>query len=115
VTAEPIDEALSEARARLVHDLSSTKADQPRCVDVVDGVVHERRSWLEQWPDGAAFITCLVAQDVKEELAGVIGRWPQCPTTPGHELQVEPDLGEDPHWVCEDCALPVARVGELAG
>ncbi len=109
-----IDDALNEARARLLHDLSATSSDQPRCIDVLDTILHERRLWLELWPGGAPFITCLIAQDLKEQLAPVIGRWPRCPRDRAHVLHVDPDLGDDPHWVCEDCRTQVARVGELA-
>jgi len=30
-----------------------------------------------------------------------------------HELRVAPDLGEDPHWVCEEGGVVVAPVGAL--
>jgi hypothetical protein len=30
-----------------------------------------------------------------------------------HELRVTPDLGEDPHWVCEEGGVVVAPVGAL--
>ena len=32
---------------------------------------------------------------------------------PTHELRVTPDLGEDPHWVCEEGGVVVAPVGAL--
>jgi len=108
-----IDDALNEARARLLHDLSATSSDQPRSIDVLDKVLHERRLWLELWPGGSPFITCLIAQDVKEQLAPVIGRWPHCVEVAAHELYVDPDLGTDPYWVCEECRAPAGRVGEL--
>ena len=31
-----------------------------------------------------------------------------------HELRVAPDLGEDPHWVCEEDGTVVASVGHLS-
>ena len=108
-----VEVALADARARLLHDLIATACDQAACVDVLDDAVHERRAWVEHWPDGAAFVACLVAQDLKEGLADVHGRWPLCTAGESHELQVEPDLGDDPHWVCESCATVVARIGAL--
>ncbi|MDX6211550.1 MAG: hypothetical protein QOF82_637, partial [Frankiales bacterium] len=71
--------------------------------------------------EGAVYVTCLVAQDVQEALLDQVGRWPLCalphdaeddePDT--HELRVAPDLGEDPHWVCEAGGVVVAPVGGL--
>jgi len=31
-----------------------------------------------------------------------------------HALRVAPDLGEDPHWVCEEDGTVVAPVGRLS-
>ena len=65
-------------------------------IDTLDAAVSERRAWVEPWPEGAAFLTCLVAQDVQEAIAPAVGRWPRCRTNGDHTLHVEPDLGEDP-------------------
>jgi hypothetical protein len=108
-----IEEALADARARLLHDLSATTQTTPAVVDALEDALAMRRTWAEPWPEGAAFITCLVAQDVQEALEGPHGRWPACRVDGTHQLHVEPDLGESPQWVCEDCATVVAPVGEL--
>lgn len=112
MTADP-GPALADARARVLHDLSATLPTTPSVIDTLDAAVANRRSWVEPWPEGAAFLTCLVAQDVQEAISPAVGRWPQCRTDGDHTLHVEPDLGEDPHWVCEDCAAIVAAIGEL--
>lgn len=108
-----VDALLAEARARVLHDLSATLPTSPTGVDALDAAVHERRAWVEPWPDGAAFLACLIAQDVQEALATTVGRWPQCRTDGSHTLHVEPDLGDDPHWVCEDCSTVIAPIGAL--
>jgi hypothetical protein len=83
--------------------------------DVVRACADQRRWWVEQWPDGAPFLLCLLAQDVQEAVhaAGSLPRWPLCPEHADHALVVEPDLGTDPFWVCERSGLPVAPVGSL--
>lgn len=112
---------LLAARARVLHDLAVYGLDTARTVSVVDEVLTARRWWVEQWPEGAAFVACLVAQDVQEALLESIGRWPLCCSphpdaddeVGTHELRVAPDLGEDPHWVCEELGAVVAPVGAL--
>jgi len=113
-------DALLEARARVLHDLAARGLDNAATVSVVDEVLTARRWWVDQWPDGAPFVACLVAQDVQEALLDAAGRWPLCTAdhtgdddVPEHELRVTPDLGEDPHWVCEESGVVVARVGDL--
>lgn len=108
-----VDTALADARARVLHDLSATLPTTPTVVDTLDSVLHERRQWVEPWPEGAPLLTCLVAQDVQEALEASVGRWPQCRTNGDHTLHVEPDLGDDPHWVCPDCTATVAPIGGL--
>jgi hypothetical protein len=117
---DTVTDALLQARARVVHDLAACGMDTGACVSVVDDAVSSRRWWADEWPQGAQFLTCLVAQDVQEALLEPVGRWPLC--TAGHtdeddvlehELRVTPDLGEDPHWVCEESGVVVARVGDL--
>lgn len=112
MTAEA-DAALAEARARVLHDLSATLPTGPAVVDALEQALDERRAWVEPWPAGAEFLTCLVAQDVQEALVGSHGRWPRRRMDGSHTLHVEPDLGEDPHWVCEDCVAVVAPIGGL--
>ncbi len=124
-------DALLAARALVLHDLAAYGMDNATTVSVVDHVLTERRWWVEQWPAGAAYVACLVAQDVQEALLESVGRWPLCrrdhgdedttdqgEVVPGddaapHELHVLPDLGEDPHWVCEKSGTVVAAVGAL--
>ncbi len=119
-------DALLEARARVLHDLAARGLASAATVSVVDEVLTARRWWVDQWPEGAAYAACLVAQDVQEALLERVGRWPLCtaphdlhdpddpddPDAP-HELRVAPDLGEDPHWVCEEAGVVVAPVGAL--
>jgi hypothetical protein len=113
VTTQDVDNALAEARARVLHDLSATMATSPDVIDLLDDAVHRRREWVQPWPEGAQFLTCLVAQDVQEALTESVGRWPQCRQNGEHTLHVEPDLGEDPHWVCENCKGVAGRIGRL--
>ena len=119
-------DVLLQARARVLHDLAAHGLDTAAVVSVVDEVVTARQWWVDEWPDGAPFVTCLVAQDVQEALLDRVGRWPVCTaahpaedTDPDddddapHELRVAPDLGEDPHWVCEVGGVVVAPIGAL--
>lgn len=75
--------------------------------------VEGRRWWLREWPDGAPYLLCLLAQDVQEVVQVADRTWPRCPEHGDHALVVEPDLGTDPFWVCERSGLPVAPVGSL--
>lgn len=118
--SDQLTDALLAARARVVHDLAAYGLDTAPAVSVVDEVLTARRWWVEQWPEGAAYVACLVAQDVQEQLAESLGRWPMCchPHPPDedvapHELRVSPDLGADPLWVCEEGGAVVAPVGGL--
>jgi hypothetical protein len=116
-----VTDALLVARARVLHDLAARDLDNAATVSVVDEVLTARRWWVDQWPDGAQFVACLVAQDVQEALLEQVGRWPLCTATHDpeddepapHELRVTPDLGEDPHWVCEEVGVVVAPIGAL--
>ncbi|MGZ4616650.1 MAG: hypothetical protein ACXV4A_13945 [Actinomycetes bacterium] len=114
-------DCLLAARALVLHDLAARGLDSAQTVSIVDEVLIQRRWWVEQWPDGAAYVACLVAQDVQEALLETVGRWPLCrghhedEDAEPHELRVTPDLGEDPHWVCEEAGTVVARVGALPG
>ena len=86
-------------------------------VTVVEEVLAERRWWLEQWPEGADYVAGQVAQDVQDRLLEARGRWPRCVGCPtgadDHELRIEPELGADPTWVCEEAGLAVAPLGAL--
>jgi hypothetical protein len=114
------DDALLDARARVLADLTATGWAQPAAVDVLDQALAERRWWADEWPDGAAFVAGQVAQDVQDALLdGGIGRWPLCPlcppdAAPAHELRITPELGADPTWMCERAGTVVAPLGRLS-
>jgi hypothetical protein len=112
-----IDEALFAARAMVVRDLNVHGSDTAPSIDVLDEVLNERRWWVEQWPDGMDYVAGQIAQDVQERmLDGGLGRWPRCTAcddTSPHELRIEPELGPDPHWVCEKAGITVAPLGAL--
>jgi hypothetical protein len=113
-----VTDCLLAARALVLHDLVACGMDSARTVSIVDDVLTERRWWVDQWPDGAVYVACLVAQDVQEALLEEVGPWPLCGLAHDeddrpHELRVAPDLGEDPHWVCEEGGRIVAPVGAL--
>ncbi|MCF2529410.1 hypothetical protein [Yinghuangia soli] len=111
------ENALHEARARVLHDLTVCGAADATVVSMVEDAVSERRWWVAQWPDGASYAPGLVAQDVQEALEEAGVRWPWCPhhdgTEDAHQLYIEPELGADPTWVCEKDAVEVAPLGEL--
>jgi hypothetical protein len=113
-----VTECLLAARALVVHDLAARGMDTARNVSIVDEVLSARRWWVEQWPDGQAYVACLVAQDVQEALLETVGRWPLCSLHEDgddpHELRVTPDLGPDPQWMCEEDGCVVAPVGALS-
>jgi hypothetical protein len=111
------DDVLFSARALVLRDLNARGADAAPAVDVLDEAVTERRWWVEQWPDGAAFVAGQIAQDVQDRLLDQgLGRWPLCKAcdeTSPHEMRIEPELGPDPHWVCEKGGIVVAPLGSL--
>lgn len=121
-----VEQALHRARARILADLSAGDVAEPDIVSLVEDSVAHRRWWAGEWPEGAAFLDGLVAQDVQDALLERYGRWPLCPVcsdagtvgpspsgTGPHALDVEPELGIDPRWVCGRTGTAVARVGEL--
>ncbi|MFJ6528641.1 hypothetical protein ACIQMZ_25665 [Streptomyces longwoodensis] len=112
----PLEQALHAARARVLADLAADEVARADVVSMVENSVVERRWWVEQWPDGAAYLPGLVAQDVQDALLERYGRWPLCPVCGSgdpHALDVEPELGPDPHWVCHKAAVRVAAIGSL--
>ncbi|WP_405771226.1 hypothetical protein [Streptomyces sp. NBC_01538] len=112
----PLEQALHAARALVLADLAAREVAEADVVSMVEGSVAQRRWWVEQWPDGAAFVAGLVAQDVQDALLETYGRWPLCPvcgTGDPHALEVEPELGPDPQWVCHKAGVRVAAVGGL--
>lgn len=111
----PLEQSLHEARALVLADLASRDVAEADVVSLVEDAVTHRRWWVEQWPQGAEFVAGLVAQDVQDALLERYGRWPLCPVCQDpHALEVEPELGPDPHWVCAKEAVIVAPVGALS-
>ncbi|MEV8569305.1 hypothetical protein AB0436_27600 [Streptomyces sp. NPDC051322] len=111
----PLEQSLHMARALVLADLAARDVAQADVVSLVEDAVTHRRWWVEQWPPGAEFVAGLVAQDVQDALLEKYGRWPLCPVcTDPHALEVEPELGPDPHWVCVKEAVIVAPVGKLS-
>lgn len=112
--ADDLEVALHGARALVLADLAARDVADADVVSLVEDAVSHRRWWLEQWPDGAGFVAGLVAQDVQDALLERFGRWPLCPLCDdSHSLAVDPELGPDPHWVCEALGTAVAPVGGL--
>ena len=112
------DEALLDARARILADLTATGAADARAVDLLENALAERRWWADEWPEGTAFVAGQVAQDVQDALFDDgIARWPLCrlcePEEDPHELRINPELGPDPTWVCEQSGQVAARLGAL--
>ncbi|MEU5714862.1 hypothetical protein AB0G71_03550 [Streptomyces sp. NPDC020403] len=113
-----VERELHTARALVMADLVAGDVAEAEIVSLVEDAVTHRRWWVEQWPEGAAFVTGLIAQDVQDALLERYGRWPLCPVCVEggpHALEVEPELGPDPHWVCSKSMVSVAPVGALAG
>ncbi|MET9292019.1 hypothetical protein [Streptomyces sp. NPDC003077] len=112
-----LEQALHAARALVIADLMAGEVADADIVSLVEDAVVHRRWWVEQWPEGASFLAGLIAQDVQDALLERYGRWPLCPVCVGggdpHALDVEPELGPDPHWVCVKTAVSVAPVGAL--
>ncbi|QKW11029.1 hypothetical protein HUT18_19905 [Streptomyces sp. NA04227] len=112
----PLEQALHAARALVLADLAACTVADADVVSLVEESITHRRWWVEQWPEGAEYVAGLVAQDVQDALLERYGRWPLCPVCGSgdpHALDVEPELGADPHWVCGKAVVQVARVGSL--
>ena len=113
---DPLERALHAARALVLADLAADDVARPEVVSMVEDSVAHRRWWVDQWPEGVAYVSGLVAQDVQDALMEQYGRWPLCPVCVGgepHALDVEPELGPDPHWVCGKAGVVIAPVGAL--
>ncbi|GHJ39947.1 hypothetical protein [Streptomyces sp. TS71-3] len=111
-----LERALHAARALVLADLAVGDVTDADIVSMVEDAVAHRRWWVEQWPEGAQYVAGLVAQDVQDALLERYGRWPLCPVCRTHEphvLDVRPELGPDPHWVCHETGVQVAPVGDL--
>ena len=112
------DDALLAARARIVHDLHARGFADAVTVSIVEDAVVNRRWWVEEWPEGEAYVAGQLAQDVQEALLDRgEGRWPLCTSCAAdrgpHELHVTPDLGPDPVWVCEQTGAVSGPLGAL--
>lgn len=112
-----LEQALHAARARVLADLTAGDVAQADVVSLVEDAVVHRRWWVEQWPEGVGFVAGLIAQDVQDALLDRYGRWPLCPVCAEggdpHALDIRPELGPDPHWVCPEAGVVVASVGGL--
>ena len=114
------DEALLDARARVLADLTATGAADAGSVSVLEEALAERRWWAQEWPEGTPYVAGQVAQDVQEALFDRgVGRWPLCrlcdpDAAPEHELRISPELGADPAWICERSGAVAAPLGALA-
>ena len=111
-----LEQELHTARALVMADLVAGDVADAGIVSMVEDAIVHRRWWVEQWPEGVSFVTGLVAQDVQDALLEQHGRWPLCPVCGSgdpHALEVEPELGPDPHWVCHKAGVKVAAVGGL--
>lgn len=112
----PLEQALHAARALVLADLAAREVVAADVVSMVEESIVQRRWWVEQWPEGVEYVAGLVAQDVQDALLEAYGRWPLCPVCASgdpHALEVEPELGPDPHWVCHQAGVKVAAVGNL--
>lgn len=114
-------DALLDARARVLADLTARGLATPGNVSALEDAVSERGWWVSQWPDGEQYVAGLVAQDVQDALVDTGEPWPICAgcgrgdaAAPLHSLYVSPDLGgPDPVWVCEETGDVVAPLGGL--
>ena len=109
-----VDDPLLEARALVLHDLQAQGAADAVAVSALEESLAQRRWWVSQWERGAEFVPGLVAQDVQDALCDRAERWPRCERCDnGHSLHITPDLGTNPHWVCESTGVVVAALGRL--
>ncbi|MDQ3591841.1 MAG: hypothetical protein M3386_02945 [Actinomycetota bacterium] len=109
-------EALLQARAQVLHDLQARGLADADSVSILEAKLAERGWWVDQWAAGIAYVGGLVAQDVQDALHDRTERWPRClgcEVSVDHSLRVQPELGADPHWVCEESGTVVAPVGGL--
>jgi hypothetical protein len=108
---------LLDARARVLADLTARRLATAPAVSALEDAIEARQWWASQWPEGAAYVAGLVAQDVQDALFEAVGRWPlclDCDDAPEHALYISPDLGgPDPVWVCEESGHVAAALGFL--
>ena len=109
-------DCLLQARALVLHDLQARGFADAGTVSLLEDAVAGRGWWVDQWDEGMPFVAGLVAQDTQDALLDRATRWPRCMAcdlTAEHSLSIEPELGTDPHWVCRDSGMVVARLGQL--
>ena len=113
----PTNDQALQARALVLRDMTATGVARPEAVSMLEDAVSQRRWWAEEWPEGAAYVAGLVAQDVQDALLDRVGRWPlclACDDDDPHALYVHPEIGgPDPVWVCEESGDVVAPLGGL--
>ncbi len=110
------NDPLMTARSLVLHDLQVRRSADARTVSALEEAVSHRTWWLSQWPDGHGLVAGLVAQDVQDALFDAGGRWPlctACDNTHQHTLDIQPELGPDPHWVCPESGIVVGPLGTL--
>ena len=109
------EDPLWTARAQVLHDLAARGIADAVAVSALEESVVQRRWWVSQWERGGDFVAGLVAQDVQDALLDRVGRWPVCRLceSDDHSLYITPELGEDPHWACEQSGAVIARLGHL--
>jgi hypothetical protein len=111
-----VTDPLLAARALVLADLESCRLADAEIVSALEESIAQRRWWVSQWPEGSEYVAGLVAQDVQDAIVDRQGRWPvcrRCDDRDGHGLYIEPELGPDPHWVCEKTSTVVAPLGGL--
>jgi hypothetical protein len=111
-----VTDPLLAARALVLADLQSCQLADALTVSALEESVSQRRWWVSHWPRGAEFVAGLVAQDVQDAIVDRLGRWPvcnRCEDVDGHGLYIQPELGPDPHWVCEKSSTVIAPLGRL--
>lgn len=109
----PPPDPLLRARALVLRDLAAEGADTAEFVSLLEDAVAGRAWWVDTWPQGAAYVAGQVAQDVQDRLLDTHGRWPTCMVHVGEPLEIAPELGPDPHWVCVVGCGDVAALGQL--
>ncbi|WP_256961059.1 hypothetical protein, partial [Streptomyces scabiei] len=106
----PLEQALHAARALVLADLVAGKVAEADVVSMVEDSVVQRRWWVEQWPDGVAYVGGLVAQDVQDALLERYGRWPVRRAQRPHRGDPHPRLVAHPLRIGPELRLHVERV-----
>ena len=59
---------LSALREEGIHLAQALEARTSHMVSALDEACSQRRWWVEQWPEGSAYVAGLIAQDVQDAL-----------------------------------------------